>query len=187
MVPSPEKRYGPINLGNIQQPTSNIEHPMTATRACVGCWVLGVGCWVLGVGCWMLVVGCSPPLVQGLQARTPPFGRISPHRMWRGWGNRAHVHSPIIYNSSVRLRRPVAYLSTPCRPEVPSHQTCPAEVNGIQRVPIRPCRPRCSGPPIHSRIGLDPPRSDRDGAPFPVDPPSRSGVRLLPIRKITRN
>src|SRR6266496_1211320 len=55
---------------NIQQRTSNIQHPTpndaphrAAFEVCrwmlgVGCWMLGVGCWVLGVGCWMFDVRC---------------------------------------------------------------------------------------------------------------------------------
>jgi hypothetical protein len=32
--------------GNIQQPTSNIEHPTTTLRASIGCSLLDVGCWM---------------------------------------------------------------------------------------------------------------------------------------------
>jgi hypothetical protein len=35
-----------VNSGNIQQPTSNIEHPMLARMAVFGCSMLDVGCWV---------------------------------------------------------------------------------------------------------------------------------------------
>jgi len=33
-------------MRNIQQPTSNIEHPFTAGMAAIGCSMLDVGCWM---------------------------------------------------------------------------------------------------------------------------------------------
>ena len=36
----------PVNLGNIQHPTSNAQHPRMAQTQGFGCWMLGVGCWV---------------------------------------------------------------------------------------------------------------------------------------------
>jgi hypothetical protein len=37
-------------MENIQQPTSNIEHPMVSIRAFLGSWALDVGYWMfLGV------------------------------------------------------------------------------------------------------------------------------------------
>src|ERR1035437_1394945 len=31
---------------NIQQPTSNTQHPVTQKRPAIGCWMLVVGCWM---------------------------------------------------------------------------------------------------------------------------------------------
>jgi len=47
-------RVGPlrgasVNCGNIQHPTSNVQHAMTATAAPIGCWMLDVGCWMLPI------------------------------------------------------------------------------------------------------------------------------------------
>src|SRR5205814_2269640 len=61
----------PKNLGNIEHPTSNTQHPMSARTeirwmfdvGCsmldVRCWMFDVGCWMLDVRCWMFDVGCS--------------------------------------------------------------------------------------------------------------------------------
>ena len=37
----------PMNFGNIQHSTSNIQQPMAARLAVTGCWMLDVGCWML--------------------------------------------------------------------------------------------------------------------------------------------
>ena len=36
----------PIYPGNIQQPTSNTQHPMIAIGSALGCSMLDVGCWM---------------------------------------------------------------------------------------------------------------------------------------------
>jgi hypothetical protein len=41
----PECRVSLFEPVNIQQPTSNIEHPMTAILRSTGCWMLVVGCF----------------------------------------------------------------------------------------------------------------------------------------------
>ena len=44
----------PMNPGNIQPPTSNIEHPMPAICAINGCWALDVGGWMFSpFGSWV--------------------------------------------------------------------------------------------------------------------------------------
>src|ERR1035437_7612001 len=72
-------------IRNIQQPTSNTQHPMLARLAVVGCWMLDVGCWMLDVGCWLL--GSNQHAIERRKSRRedrlalqvkPPFehGRI---------------------------------------------------------------------------------------------------------------
>ena len=56
----------PLNLGNIQQPTSNTQHPIMAQTRGIGCSMS------------MLDVGCSRSSVQGSKARKVPSGGFSP-------------------------------------------------------------------------------------------------------------
>src|ERR1039458_5602500 len=68
----------PLNLGNIQHPTSNAQHPiMTQTR--------GFGCSMFDVGCWVFSLFGS-----GIQGAKSPFrGILSPGDWVRVRGNRA--------------------------------------------------------------------------------------------------
>ncbi|HVM50491.1 MAG TPA: hypothetical protein VMU04_20870 [Candidatus Acidoferrum sp.] len=36
--------------GDIQHPTSNIQHPMADPVALIGCWMFDVGCWMFPHG-----------------------------------------------------------------------------------------------------------------------------------------
>ena len=44
--PSPQPQFLSLNLGNIQHPTSNAQHPILAQTRGFGCSMFDVGCWV---------------------------------------------------------------------------------------------------------------------------------------------
>jgi hypothetical protein len=98
VIPVPkDDRYNPLPLN-----PGNIQHPLTAQRAPVGCSMFDVGCWMLNV---------FPPSVQGFKARQM-VGVFSPGLARQGGGRT--LDSGTMPRTTMRVSR------VPCH--IPRHR-----------------------------------------------------------------